>query len=72
MDLLCSLVGGMIFICEVSFGEDYQYALTGGPWLIFYHYLAIRQWEPRFKPRNTNIDKICRTMEWRWRITRTL
>lgn len=28
--------------------EDYDFDLTGDPWLTFYHYLAVRKWEPTF------------------------
>lgn len=30
--------------------ENYSHALHGGPWFISGHYLAIRQWQPCFKP----------------------
>ncbi|CAN1841320.1 Putative ribonuclease H protein At1g65750 [Linum perenne] len=35
----------------VRFGEerDYFRALTGGPWLIFDHYLVVQQWDPSFR-----------------------
>ncbi|CAN1819277.1 Putative ribonuclease H protein At1g65750 [Linum perenne] len=35
----------------VRFGEekDYFNALTGGPWLIFDHYLVVQQWDPSFR-----------------------
>lgn len=38
--------------------EDYDFALTGGPWLIFDHYLAIRGWKPLFNPYAERINKI--------------
>ncbi|CAN1815404.1 Putative ribonuclease H protein At1g65750 [Linum perenne] len=35
----------------VRFGEekDYFNALTGGPWMIFDHYLVVQQWDPSFR-----------------------
>ncbi|CAN1841145.1 hypothetical protein LINPERHAP1_LOCUS36369 [Linum perenne] len=38
----------------VRFGDekDYFKALTGGPWLIFDHYLVVQQWEPSFRVSN--------------------
>ncbi|CAN1732122.1 hypothetical protein LINPERHAP1_LOCUS1478 [Linum perenne] len=35
----------------VRFGEekDYFKALTGGPWMIFKHYLIVQQWDPSFR-----------------------
>ncbi|KAI9120082.1 hypothetical protein K1719_009051 [Acacia pycnantha] len=38
--------------------EDYDHALTGGPWLIFDHYLTVRPWEPNFHPMRASIDKV--------------
>ncbi|KAI9108158.1 hypothetical protein K1719_021031 [Acacia pycnantha] len=34
-------------IC-LSNKEDYCNALTGGPWMLFDHYLTVRPWEPQF------------------------
>ncbi|KAJ0089465.1 hypothetical protein Patl1_13455 [Pistacia atlantica] len=38
--------------------KDYDYDLIGGPWLVFDHYLALRQWQPDFDPIVAKIDKI--------------
>lgn len=38
--------------------EDNEYALTGGPWLIYDHYLTVRQWEPDFDPKPASINTV--------------
>ena len=37
---------------------DYEFALTGGPWLMYDHYLTIRKWDPDFDPEKTEIEKV--------------
>ncbi|XP_061354753.1 uncharacterized protein LOC133299316 [Gastrolobium bilobum] len=41
--------------------RDLSHALTAGPWVIFYHYLAIRSWELDFHPYQATNAKI---MAW--------
>ncbi|KAI9091032.1 hypothetical protein K1719_028302 [Acacia pycnantha] len=46
-------IGNGYFVVKLSNKEDYNNALTGGPWLIwliFDHYLTVRPWEPNFNP----------------------
>ncbi|XP_061374230.1 uncharacterized protein LOC133316489 [Gastrolobium bilobum] len=38
--------------------SDMDHVLTGGPWIIFDHYLAIRSWEPDFNAYQSSINKI--------------
>ncbi|KAI9108348.1 hypothetical protein K1719_020539 [Acacia pycnantha] len=38
--------------------EDFVHALTGGPWMIFDHYLTVRPWEPQFNPARAKIDRV--------------
>lgn len=38
--------------------EDYDKVLKGGPWFIGEHCLAIRAWEPYFKPNATACSKV--------------
>ncbi|XP_015940125.1 uncharacterized protein At4g02000-like [Arachis duranensis] len=38
--------------------EDLDFVLTGGPWRIFYHYLAISPWKPNFNPVEAAVDTI--------------
>ncbi|KAI9117958.1 hypothetical protein K1719_011100 [Acacia pycnantha] len=35
------------FVVKLSNKEDYLNALTGGPWMLYDHYLTVRPWEPR-------------------------
>ncbi|KAI9090910.1 hypothetical protein K1719_028395 [Acacia pycnantha] len=37
--------------------DDYTNALSGGPWMIYDHYLSVRPWEPNFNPATAKIDK---------------
>ncbi|KAJ0029885.1 hypothetical protein Pint_13379 [Pistacia integerrima] len=51
-------LGYKFFLAHFAAVEDYDYDLTGGPWLMFDHYLALRQWQPDFDPVVAKIDKI--------------
>jgi hypothetical protein len=37
--------------------EDYTKSLEEGPWLIYDHYLVVREWCPNFYPGSATIDK---------------
>lgn len=37
---------------------DYDLALTGGPCLLFDHYLAVQPWKPDFDPEKEKISSI--------------
>ncbi|KAI9127677.1 hypothetical protein K1719_000670 [Acacia pycnantha] len=45
--------------------EDYLHALTGGPWMLFDHYLTVRPWEPAFQPMTASINKVAVWDTWR-------
>ncbi|KAI9078536.1 hypothetical protein K1719_039474 [Acacia pycnantha] len=45
------------FVVKFTNKDDYRNALTGGPWMIFDHYLTIRPWEPLFHPLRAAIDR---------------
>ena len=32
--------------------------MIGGPWLLFYHYLIVRQWDLNFDSNQANIEKV--------------
>ncbi|KAK4281848.1 hypothetical protein QN277_013295 [Acacia crassicarpa] len=51
-------VGNGFFVVKLTNREDYMNALTGGPWMIFDHYLTVRPWEPLFNPWRATIDKV--------------
>ncbi|MCI08948.1 hypothetical protein A2U01_0030030, partial [Trifolium medium] len=38
--------------------EDHTAALIGGPWLIYDHYLAVREWSPNFNPAVESVKTI--------------
>ncbi|KAI9127933.1 hypothetical protein K1719_000926 [Acacia pycnantha] len=51
-------IGNGFFVVKFSNKEDYLNALTGGPWMIFDHYLTVRPWEPMFHPMRATINKV--------------
>ena len=51
-------VGNDFFLVKFYSFDDYDHALTEGPWLIFYHYLAVRKWQPDFDPFKASIECI--------------
>ncbi|KAI9120307.1 hypothetical protein K1719_007340 [Acacia pycnantha] len=51
-------IGNGFFVVKLSNKEDYLHALTGGPWMLFDHYLTVRPWEPQFQPKTTSINKV--------------
>ncbi|KAI9078841.1 hypothetical protein K1719_039182 [Acacia pycnantha] len=58
---LCKPFAKSLFVkLLVSFREweDYERALTGGPWVILDKYLSVMRWRPGFNPRKEKIDKI--------------
>lgn len=38
--------------------EDRYKALVDGPWLIYDHYLTVREWYPNFQPCSASIEKV--------------
>ncbi|KAK4286166.1 hypothetical protein QN277_002760 [Acacia crassicarpa] len=51
-------IGYGFFVVKLYNKEDYLNALTGGPWMIYDHYLTVRPWEPNFHPAKAKIDKV--------------
>ncbi|XP_061363787.1 uncharacterized protein LOC133307312 [Gastrolobium bilobum] len=51
-------LGNDFFSVKFSSVEDLNLALTGGPWVLMGHYLAIRRWEPFFNPYKANIHTV--------------
>ncbi|XP_028758462.1 uncharacterized protein LOC114717489 [Neltuma alba] len=51
-------IGHGYYVVKLSNKEDHYNALTGGPWMIYDHYLTVRPWEPWFSPARTKIDKV--------------
>ncbi|KAI9074990.1 hypothetical protein K1719_043040 [Acacia pycnantha] len=50
-------IGNIFFVVKLTNKEDYLNALTGGPWMVFDHYLIVRPREPLFHPKQATIDK---------------
>ncbi|XP_028777961.1 uncharacterized protein LOC114734506 [Neltuma alba] len=50
--------GAGYFIVNFKHQDDYEFALTGGPWLILDHYLAVQPWKPDFDPIEEEVSKI--------------
>ncbi|XP_061371160.1 uncharacterized protein LOC133313766 [Gastrolobium bilobum] len=51
-------LGNDFFSIKFASLEDLSIALTGGPWVLMGHYLAIRKWEPCFNPQKANIHRV--------------
>ncbi|XP_061362514.1 uncharacterized protein LOC133306243 [Gastrolobium bilobum] len=51
-------LGNDFFSVKFSSLEDLNLALTGGPWILMGHYLAIRKWESFFNPHKANIHRV--------------
>ncbi|KAI9084364.1 hypothetical protein K1719_033706 [Acacia pycnantha] len=54
-------VGNGFFVVKFTNREDFSNALTGGPWMVFDHYLIVRPWEPQFQPWRASIEKLRRS-----------
>lgn len=44
------------FLVRFQVDEDYQRALTEGPWVVFGKYLSVRPWTPKFSTTKSDID----------------
>lgn len=51
-------LGNEFFLAKFSASEDYELVLTGGPWMVFDHYLTVRHWQEEFNPHTASIHKI--------------
>lgn len=43
-------LGNEFFLVEFSHPKDHSKALIDGPWLIYDHYLTVKEWCPSFHP----------------------
>lgn len=50
-------LGNEFFLVNFSNEDDYRFALTEGPWLIFDHYLTVRERCPNFYPSEASLEK---------------
>ncbi|RYR28101.1 uncharacterized protein LOC107646044 [Arachis ipaensis] len=46
------------FVVRLYNEDDYWHVMEGGSWLLFDHYLTIRQWTPDFHPFGAAINRI--------------
>lgn len=51
-------LGNDYFLAKFSADEDYEFVLTGGPWMVFDHYLTVKQWYVGFNPQLEGIHHI--------------
>lgn len=51
-------VGAGFYTVGFKRKTNYEYVLTGGPWLIYDHYLAVLPWKEDFVPECEVIDSI--------------
>ena len=54
----CIDLGYDYFLVKFKLPEDVDSILTGGPWFIGQHFLAIRQWDPEFKASTATLTSI--------------
>jgi hypothetical protein len=54
-------VGSAFYMVKFDGEDDKNKVINGGPWMIYDHYLAVRQWTPSFNASTAKIDK---TMVW--------
>ncbi|XP_028751830.1 uncharacterized protein LOC114711581 [Neltuma alba] len=53
-------IGSGFFMVNYKRTESYDLALTGGPWLIFDHYINVQSWKEDFDPNEEVVTKIAR------------
>jgi hypothetical protein len=51
-------LGNDYFLVTFTSQEDQHHALTNGPWLIYDHYLTVREWCPNFNPSENHLKKV--------------
>ncbi|KAJ6932690.1 hypothetical protein NC651_008198 [Populus alba x Populus x berolinensis] len=56
-------VGSGFFMVKFDLADDRVNVINGGPWMIFDHYLAVRNWSLEFVSSTTKINK---AMLWVW------
>nr|POE93837.1 hypothetical protein CFP56_16151 [Quercus suber] len=54
----CIDLGFDFFLIKFELREDVDYILKGRPWFIGQHFLAIRQWEPKFQASTTTLSSV--------------
>jgi hypothetical protein len=54
-------IGNSFFMIKFDAEDEKTRVINGGPWMIYDHYLAMRQWVPSFNASTATIDK---TMVW--------
>lgn len=51
-------LGNEWFLVTFSSRDDQKFALPEGPWLVYDHYLIVREWTPDFQPDKASIEKV--------------
>ena len=47
-----------LFLAKFTSIDDYGYTMLGGPWMIFNHYLTMRQWHHNFDPTQSSLQSL--------------
>lgn len=55
------MLGHGFYMVKFDEAEDRTKVISGGPWMVFDHYLSIRLWTPEFNAKQAFIDK---TLVW--------
>ncbi|KAI9085956.1 hypothetical protein K1719_032033 [Acacia pycnantha] len=63
-------IGNGFFVVKLSNRDDYFNALTGGPWMLFDHYLTLRPWEPQFHP--SSVSEGANDQQGTWKVVKPL
>lgn len=51
-------LGSEFFLVYLTSQDDYDKALSNGPWMIYDHYLTVRAWRPNFRPEKEEIERV--------------
>lgn len=49
-------IGEGFYVVKLELKTDYLHVLTGGPWKILDHYVAVQRWKPEFNPLTEKIS----------------
>lgn len=50
-------VGNGYYMVKFDLAQDQELAMTGGPWMIFDHYLVVTTWNPDFVAPDAKVER---------------